>query len=178
MTAEPDERETAPFLLTTRAGEASAAPTPSPEAADASAADERTSSAPAGSEEVALERLDRGGRRAVRRLVLALVLEALVLASLAGVSLGRLVRDGGGAAGPDALIGAVALVLTLPTIFGAYELARVGRAGSTPPLDARRLARGVGHLRTLFIVKATVLFTTLGLGCFVFSLLAALLTAL
>jgi hypothetical protein len=121
-------------------------------------------------------RLDRAGRRAVRLLAWALAMDALVLLTLASISLGRLTREGAGA--PDLLIGGVTLVLALPCILGAQSAARIGRRGATPTTDAHRFAQSVGHLRALFVIKATVLFTTLGLGCFAFSLIASLLALL
>jgi hypothetical protein len=121
-------------------------------------------------------RLDRAGRRAVRLLAWALAMDALVLLTLASISLGRLTREGAGA--PDLLIGGVTLVLALPCLLGAQSAARIGRRGATPTTDAHRFAQSVGHLRALFVIKATVLFTTLGLGCFAFSLVASLLALL
>jgi hypothetical protein len=121
-------------------------------------------------------RLDRAGRRAVRLLAWALAMDAVVLLTLATMSLGRLTREGAGA--PDLLIGGVMVVLALPCILGAQSAARIGRRDATPTTDAHRFAQSVGHLRALFVIKATVLFTTLGLGCFAFSLIASLLALL
>ncbi|MBN8609898.1 MAG: hypothetical protein J0L92_04910 [Deltaproteobacteria bacterium] len=121
-------------------------------------------------------RLDKPGRRAARWLAWALVVDALVLLTLAFTSLGRLLDEGAGA--PDLLIGSVSLVLALPCVLGARHLAGVGRRTSTPTHDAHGFAQGIGHLRALFVIKATVLFMTLGLGCFAFWLIASLLALL
>lgn len=120
--------------------------------------------------------LDRPGRRALRLVSWALALDGLVLLTLSGAAAARLTREGAGA--PDLLLAGVALVLALPSLLGANLLFRVGRRGSTETLDARRFSQGIGHLRAIFVIKATVLFTTLGLGCFVFSLVASLLALL
>lgn len=121
-------------------------------------------------------RLDRAGRRSVRLLAWALGMDAIVLLTLASISLGRLTGEGAGA--PDLLIGGVTLVLALPCILGARSAAAIGRRGATPTTDAHRFAQSVGHLRALFMFKAAVLFATLGLGCFAFSLVASLLALL
>lgn len=121
-------------------------------------------------------RLDKTGRRAARWLAWALVVDAMVLLTLAFTSLGRLLDEGAGA--PDLLIGSVSLVLALPCVLGARQLAGVGRRNGTPTHDAHGFAQGIGHLRGLFVIKATVLFMTLGLGCFAFSLIASLLALL
>jgi hypothetical protein len=150
------------------------------ERGEASHADEATPVAPPADARDAAHatepRLDRAGRRSVRLLAWALAMDALVLLTLASISLGRLTREGAGA--PDLLIGGVTLVLALPCILGAQSAARIGRRGATPTTDAHRFAQSVGHLRALFVIKATVLFTTLGLGCFAFSLVASLLALL
>lgn len=122
--------------------------------------------------------LDGAGRGAVRRVSLAIFLEAFVLASLAVASFTRVFRDGVEAMGPELLVGALALALAIPALHSARDFWRVGRRSSDAKSDARYVVQAVGHLRALFIVKATLLFVTLGLGCFAFSLIAALVAAL
>lgn len=131
---------------------------------------------PARPEDATEPRLDRAGRRAARLLAWALGVDAVVALTLAAVSLGRLARGGAGV--PDLVLGAVALTLALPCILGAQSAARIGRRGTTPASDAHRFAKSIGRLRWLFALKATVLFTTLGLGCFAFSMIASLLALL
>lgn len=121
-------------------------------------------------------RLDRAGVRATRFLTTALAVDALVLLTLASMTLARLRYEAAGA--PDLLVGLVALVLALPCLLGAISLFRMARRGSSATTDAHRFAQGIGHLRAIFVIKATVLFATLGLGCFAFSLVASLLAVL
>lgn len=132
--------------------------------------------APAPTTDTSMLRLDRAGRRAARLLTWALAFDALVLFSLAFAGFLRVTRGGAGA--PDLLVGSVAFVLALPCALGAQSLLRLGRGRATATTDARRFAQGIGHLRAIFVIKATVLFTTLGLGCFAFSLVASLLAFL
>lgn len=116
-------------------------------------------------------RLDRAGRRATRLLVAALLLDALVLLFLVGVSAVRVTEAGAGI--PDLMVGGLALILALPCLLAAHSLRRVGQLD--PIGDAHLFAHGIGHLRGIFMLKAGVLFTALGLSCFAFSLIASLL---
>lgn len=114
--------------------------------------------------------LDRMGRRAARFVTQALLLDALVLVGLAVACGVRLRHEGAGA--PDLLLGGLALVLALPCLLAARSLYGLGRGTATD--DAHRFAQGIAHLRGIFVLKATLLFATLGLGCFTFSLLVSL----
>jgi len=116
-------------------------------------------------------RLDRAGRRATRFVAAALFLDALVLLALVGVSTVRISEAGAGI--PDLMVGGLALILALPCLLGAHSLRRVGHLDATG--DAHLFANGIGHLRGFFLLKATVLFTALGLSCFAFSLIASFL---
>lgn len=165
-----DEEPTAPFVLdraTERASEPGAARVQpqdvGPAAPTGPASVPQTAAAPA--------RLDRAGRRATRLVVAALLADALVLLLLAGVSAIRVSEAGAGI--PDLMVGGLALILALPCLLGAHSLRRVGQLDPTG--DAHLFAQGIGHLRGIFVLKATVLFTALGLSCFAFSLIASLL---
>jgi hypothetical protein len=118
--------------------------------------------------------LDRGGRRAARFVTQALVLDALVLLGLTTACGVRLARGAAGA--PDLLLGGLALVLALPCLLAARSLHGLGRGTATD--DAHRFAQGIAHLRGIFVLKATLLFATLGLGCFTFSLLVSLFSVM
>ncbi len=121
-------------------------------------------------------RLDRAGRRASRWLAWALVVDAAVLLTLAFTSLSRLLDGAAGA--PDLLIGSVTFVLALPCLLAARHLGGIGRRSTTRVHDAHGFAQGIGHLRAIFMLKAFVLASTLGLGCLAFSLIASLLAEL
>lgn len=117
--------------------------------------------------------LDRAGRRAARRASFALLLDGVALLGLAGASVTRIARTGAGI--PELVLGGIALVLALPCLFAARSLRRVGRRDASAVEDAHGLAQGVAHLRGLFILKASLLFLFLGLGCFVSSVVGAFL---
>jgi hypothetical protein len=134
---------------------------------------EERSSEPVGADPAALP-LDRAGRRAGRRLVWALLLDAALLLTVTATAGLRMSRAGPGA--PDVLFGGLALVLALPCLLSAWSFRGLGQGSAHD--DAHRFAQGIAHLRSIFVLKATVLFATLGLGCFAFSLIASLLSLL
>lgn len=184
FTERPEDDGTAPFVLRERPGDDTTAPfaldrfagrdepparsdadPPAPEAADATAhVEQDPNSYP----------LDRAGRRAGRMVAWALLLDGLVLGAIVVVAGLRVSRAGAGV--PDVLLGGLALVLALPCLLAARSFWGLGKGSARD--DAHRFADGIAHLRGIFILKATVLFTTLGLGCFAFSLIASLLALL
>ncbi len=170
-----EDDATAPFVLE-RAPEQGTGPTPESAPRDSGLPSDEVPIelvTPATPDPGALP-LDRGGRRAARLVTQALVLDALLLLGLAGASVVRISRADAGV--PDLLVGGLALVLSLPCLLGARSLWRLGRGSATE--DAHHFAQGIAHLRGIFVLKATVLFSALGLGCFAFSLIASLLALL
>lgn len=192
LTERPEDDGTAPFVLRERPGDDATAPfalervaDPTPGAVgDPVAAPGEEGLAPAEEAHAPSEAptapdpssypLDRAGRRAGRQIVWALVLDAGILATIVAHAGLRISRSGAGA--PDVLLGGLALVLALPCLLAARSFWGLGRG--TAKEDAHRFAQGIAHLRGIFVLKATVLFATLGLGCFVFSLVASLLSLL
>lgn len=155
-----EDDATAPFILDRSAERVSEPP---------DAAEERGEGEPA--TPLPPARLDRAGRRATRFVAAALFVDALALLALVGVSAVRISEAGAGI--PDLMVGGLALILALPCLLGAHSLRRVGHLDATG--DAHLFANGIGHLRGFFLLKATVLFTALGLSCFAFSLIASFL---
>lgn len=159
-----EEDSTAPFVLDRTAERVSGPP-------DTAPVDVAISHEPPDASPQPPARLDRAGRRATRLVAAALFVDAVVLFALVGVSAIRISEAGAGI--PDLMVGGLALILALPCLLGAHSLRRVGHLD--PSGDAHLFAQGIGHLRGIFVLKATVLFTALGLSCFAFSLLASLL---
>jgi hypothetical protein len=187
FTERPEDDGTAPFVLTERPGDDETAPfalerVAEPGEGGEDVEDVHRDPTPSDEAPVPLEPapdpmlypLDREGRRAGRRIVWALLLDAGVLVTLAVMAGLRVSRGGAGA--PDVLLGGLALVLALPCLLAARSFWGLGRGTAVD--DAHRFAQGIAHLRGIFVLKATVLFATLGLGCFVFSLIASLLSLL
>ena len=121
------------------------------------------------------KKLDRAGRRSLRFLKQSLLVHGSLLAVVGVASCIRIVRIGWSP--PELVVGGLALVLSLPCFLSANTLWRLGR---TPDdhLDAHKFAQGIAHLRAMFVLRATLLFTTLGVSCFAFSLIAAFIASL
>lgn len=117
--------------------------------------------------------LDASGRRVLRRLASALAVETAMLLGVLVLAIARAVEHGVGA--PDVLVGGLAAVLAMPSMLALASLRGVTRA--EPSVAAQRIAQSLAHLRGVFVIKATLLFAVLSVGCFLFSVLVALLAA-
>ena len=120
-------------------------------------------------------KLDRAGRRSLRFLKQSLLVHGTLLAAVGAASCFRIARIGWSP--PELVVGGLAFVLSLPCFLSANTLWRLGRTADAH-LDAHKFAQGFAHLRAMFVLRATLLFTTLGVSCFAFSLIAAFIASL
>ena len=120
-------------------------------------------------------KLDRAGRRSLRFLKQSLLVHGALLAVVGFASCLRIVRIGWSP--PELVVGGLAFVLSLPCFLSANTLWRLGRTPDAH-LDAHKFAQGIAHLRAMFVLRATLLFATLGASCFAFSLIAAFIASL
>lgn len=119
--------------------------------------------------------LDRAGRRGLRFLKQSLLVHGTLLAAVGIASCLRVARIGWSA--PELVVGGLGFVLALPCFLSARTLWRLGRTPDAH-LDAQKFAQGIAHLRAMFVLRATLLFTTLAVSCFAFSLIAAFIASL
>ena len=120
-------------------------------------------------------KLDRAGRKSLRFLKQSLLVHGALLAAVGVASCVRIVRIGWSP--PELVVGGLGFVLSLPCFLSANTLWRLGRTPDAH-LDAHKFAQGIAHLRAMFVLRATLLFATLGVSCFAFSLIAAFIASL
>lgn len=120
-------------------------------------------------------KLDAAGRRGLRFLKQSLLVHGTLLAAVGIASSVRIARAGWSA--PELVVGGLGFVLALPCFLSARTLWGLGRT-SDEHRDAQKFAQGIAHLRAMFVLRATLLFTTLGVSCFAFSLIAAFIASL
>ena len=120
-------------------------------------------------------KLDAAGRRGLRLLKQSLIVHGMLLAAVGVASCVRMARIGWSA--PELVVGGLGFVLALPCFLSARTLWGLGRTADAH-LDAHKFAQGIAHLRAMFVLRASLLFTTLCVGCFAFSLIAAFIASL